>query len=347
MDTQTPVPVVVPKQVSLALSSSDQLHLETSKTAFTVRSNTSLFRFDLAQGLLVEWQVNGRALLGAAGGSSSCSPGAAPLTLGFWRAPTDNDAGRQSKTWRQYGLDALTSQLRAFHVSENTDSSVSVSLTAQTYISPPILAWGFDVTTTYSISAVDNSLTISVHLVPHNLDSAPKTLPRVGLDVSLAPYLTRARWYGLGPGESYLDKKAAQRVGLWDMPADELATVYEVPQENGNRCETRWVQILDAQGCLGLEATYRPREKERQGDEEMKCFQWAAQKYDPTVLEQAKHPCDLEGMERQGLLWRLDCDSAGVGTGACGPGVKEDCQVAYRERWFEFRLRPVTRDVQR
>lgn len=113
-----------------------------------------------------------------------------------------------------------------------------------------------------------------------------------------------------------------------------------MPQENGNRTDTRWVKIhsdTDTQKASrsihGLKATYIPGPNERQ------YFQWAACTHEADILEHADHPCDLT--ERAGPLWRLDADNAGVGTASCGPGTRPEWQVECRERDFAFVLEPL------
>ncbi|MCV5153381.1 beta-galactosidase small subunit, partial [Escherichia coli] len=50
------------------------------------------------------------------------------------------------------------------------------------------------------------------------------------------------------------------------------------------------------------------------------------------------HPCDL--VEEDATLLRLDAKVAGVGTAACGPGVREDLLVKVEEMKFSFVLEP-------
>lgn len=279
------------------------------------------FNFSRARGTLVEWNYGGRSILKKRG-----IPNDPLLALDFWRAPTDNDAAFMSKEWKRYGLDAMTPQLRSFSLEENGPDKAR--LTAVYYYSPPVLAWGFLAKVTYEISSA-GQLSIRVHLAPQG--NAPSTLPRVGLNLQLDSSFQQATWFGAGPGESYSDKATSQQLGIWNSTIANLQTPYEVPQENGNRTSTRWVKVLNEQG-LGIKATYLP------GPNEKEFFQWACCMHDAEDLEKARHPCDLK--KRESPLWRLDADNAGVGTAACGPGVKKVDQVECREREFTFVLEP-------
>ncbi len=278
--------------------------------------------FDRARGCLKSWVVNGSQLL-----ETDPKTGAA-LYLSFWRCPTDNDRPSDELSWRRYGLDSMTSQLRSSSIDRIGPGEIE--LQTITYISPPILAWGFDATTTCRITSV-GCLTVKTHLVPRG--AAPDFLPRIGLNIRLNKNLDTTNWLGLGPGESYPDKHSAQKVGIYTTSVADLATPYEVPQENGNRMDTRWVRMLPSSHYgLGIQAS-------RVDGDGM--LQWAAGQYSPETLERARHPQDLLGKEESSVLWRLDACGAGVGTAACGPGVGERYKVRCEELEFEIRLEGV------
>ena len=301
------------------LHSSAHIEVNSSKLEHRISGHGFSFCFDRARGYLTQWISHGRSIL-----AEDPSEGLV-LSPSFWRAPTDNDMPYDLGYWQRFGLDAMTSELRSFDVFKEESS---VKLDVVTYISPPILAWGFDTKTTYVIAS-DGSLTVKTHLKP--VGSQPKSLPRIGLNVRLHKSLNTVAWLGLGPGESYPDKCSSQKHGCYTATLAELHTPYEVPQENGNRMETRWVEMLDVSG-KGVRATMTRDDKPSR-------FNWAAGKYSPEMLMNAKHPCDL--VEEDAVLWRLDAKVAGVGSAACGPGVREEYQVKCEEVEFEVRLEAV------
>ncbi|KAJ4681520.1 Beta-galactosidase (Lactase) [Exophiala dermatitidis] len=184
--------------------------------------------------------------------------------MDFWRAPTDNDLAWQTAEWKRYGLHMMTSRLKSFQLdrlnaiagsdSPNSDSESwlvngEVRLKAHHALAPPSLAWYFDVETTYIISAVPPAtpwsfyatLEIRTHLTPQG--AHPANLPHVGHNLQLAPGYRNVTWFGRGPEESYNDKRASQRLGIWECTAEEMATRYDVPQEHGNRCDVRWCRV--------------------------------------------------------------------------------------------------------
>ncbi|KAL1878130.1 hypothetical protein VTK73DRAFT_8010 [Phialemonium thermophilum] len=283
-------------------------------TTLVSGSNFS-FQFDSTRGYLTQWKFNGVELL-----ERDETTGAA-IIPSFWRPPTDNDRPTSLPYWRRFGVDTLTSQLRSFRLNHTPDG---VEVTTKSFLSPPVLAWGFNITTKYAISASNGTLALSLSISPTG--SAPSHIPRAGLNVRLPRALDAARWYGLGPGESYPDKSSAQRIGVWAVTSvADLQTPYEVPQENGNRMGVRWVQVTTGQGA-GLRASAANPD----------LFSFAATRHRPDVVEHAKHPCDL--VEEPATLLRLDARVAGVGTGACGPAVKEEFMVKTEDMNFSFVL---------
>ena len=56
------------------------------------------------------------------------------------------------------------------------------------------------------------------------------------------------RWYGLGPEETYADRQRGGRLGIWEKSVRENAARYLVPQESGNHCAVRWMEVTDRQG---------------------------------------------------------------------------------------------------
>lgn len=303
-----------------------KLQVQESKFAVQVSGSDWSLKFDRARGCLTHWISSGLALL-----QPDSNTGAAILPS-FWRAPTDNDVPVALPYWRRFGLDQMTSQLRSFAV-RIIDEADLIEVETQTLLSPPILAWGYNVQSTYTIFS-NGKLNVKTCLRPAG--SQPESLPRAGLNVNLPRKFDQARWFGPGPVESYPDKRSSQRVGIWSKTISELQTSYEVPQENGNRMETRWLEITNLQG-IGIKVTGELSSGMNESAE--RTFQWTAGRYTAAALEEARHPCDL--VEEDATLLKLDAEVAGVGTAACGPGVKDEFQVKCRETKFSFTLEKI------
>ena len=60
-------------------------------------------------------------------------------------------------------------------------------------------------------------------------------LPRFGLSVAFDKRLSMLSWHGKGPGESYVDRQSAARVGVYEGAVAAQLHPYLRPQESGNK----------------------------------------------------------------------------------------------------------------
>ncbi|KAL4945750.1 hypothetical protein BDV06DRAFT_229948 [Aspergillus oleicola] len=314
---------------SIARTSEPLLKTSSTRSYTTIIGTDFSISFSKTTGYLTSWRIHTQEIL-----SDSSSP---TLIPGFWRPPTDNDVPCDLGEWRRYGLDTLTSQLRKFSVSAADESTVVIE--TETFLSPAILAWGFETRTKYTISG-DGALIVKTQIKPTG--AKPVDVPRIGFDLLLNDHLDNATWFGLGPGESYADKKRSQKISIYSATTSELHTPYEVPQEGGNRMETRWLRLCDARDW-GLRVK---READLSFDDESEnvdydkeiLFQWVATRYSPEAVEEAKHTNEL--VPEKQVRVRLDVESSGVGTGACGPRTLDKYRVPCEGRTFGFKIEP-------
>ena len=65
-------------------------------------------------------------------------------------------------------------------------------------------------------------------------------------------------YYGRGPWENYPDRKSGYDISVYRMSLSDYQVDYVRPQDNGNRCDVRWVNIfspdhrLCVKGCQPL-----------------------------------------------------------------------------------------------
>ena len=141
--------------------------------------------------------------------------------------------------------------------------------------------------------------------------------------------------------------------------------MYDMPQESGNRTETRWIRVTNERG-IGLKAVLghnqnsssRPpissSKDERPGSPldhwtkvdkaledvfEPVGFDFALSRYSAKDLEQAQHPHELKCSD--GIVFRIDHDHHGLGTAACGPDVLDQYQLKTRDFSFSVYLEPI------
>jgi hypothetical protein len=196
------------------------------------------------------------------------------------------------------------------------DPAGVLKIVVQSWVAPPVLAWGFDTTTTYIVRG-GGEIRIHIHAAPRG--PSPKTLPRFGLEIGLSKSISTVKWFGRGPGESYNDKKEAARIGVWTSSVDDMMINYEFPQENGNRTDTRWVDLTDEKGS-GLRAILNCEKPSRETG-----FDFNVQRFSAHELQQARHPYELGKSDK--VLFRIDGGHHGLGTASCGPGVLEQYQL--------------------
>lgn len=243
--------------------------------------------------------------------------------LSVWRAPTDNDGGDRGglqAEWRRQGLDKVTHRLDAFAVEETQEGVV---VRVATRVAPPAQRWGLRAETRTLVRA-DGSVRIEVAVDPEG--DVPSPLPRIGLTMALPGELTTARWYGLGPGEAYVDTCQAQRLGVWEMPVDALRTDYVFPQESGNRHLVRWLELTDDAG-RGLRVAGEP------------ALDFAAERFAVEDIDRARHTTDL--VPRDFVTLRLDHRHHGIGSASCGPGPLEPYCLRPEPFRFAFELTAV------
>lgn len=68
-------------------------------------------------------------------------------------------------------------------------------------------------------------------------------LPRVGICFKMDCTNNKVNWYGRGPFETYPDRKMGAKIGVYSGSIEEQYVPYIVPQECGNKTETRWMQV--------------------------------------------------------------------------------------------------------
>ncbi|RAG81309.1 beta-galactosidase [Streptacidiphilus pinicola] len=240
--------------------------------------------------------------------------------LDVWRAPTDNDlgGGEQSlaRIWQRAGLD----RLRHRTVSAAIDGD---GFTVRTRVAAAASDRGL--LTTYGWREQDGCLRLDLTVEPDG-DWSGLALPRIGLQLAVALGCAEVGWYGLGPGESYRDSRAAARLGAWSSPFEALQTPYLMPQENGNRSQVRWAEFTDA-GGRGLRVTGDP------------VFDFAARPWSGAALAAARHPHELSP---DGLLHlSLDLAHDGLGSASCGPGPLPEHRLHPRKDQLSLLLSPV------
>jgi beta-galactosidase/beta-glucuronidase len=154
----------------------------------------------------------------------------------------------------------------------------------------------------------------------------PAFLPRVGLRLTLPPALEQLAWYGLGPHETYADRKTGAAAGIHTSTVTDQFVPYIKPQEHGNHTETRWLRLTDGAGRGLLVVGAQP-------------FDFSAHHYAAEDLTTATHTYDLR--RRPEVILNLDAMQGGLGNASCGPGVLPPYLVLPGEHRLRVTLYPV------
>lgn len=262
-----------------------------------------------------------------------------PLTLDLYRAQTDNDRGgpfgpewvdRRVHQTRQHFERMTTatststptptdssSTVNRENDQTTTTTSTTVKITIQSRVAPPVLAWSIATTTTYTFTA--SSCHIRVQARPSGA-LLPTTFARFGLSLGLRS-VRIVEWFGRGPQESYRDKKRAQYVNTWGFAVDGMWADYDVPQDNGNRTDVRWVELRSSWGGEEKGRLLRARFGDHNGGS------FSVSRYGTKDVDECMHPYELHKRKREDCLVRLDWYHHGLGTGSCGPATLPEYQL--------------------
>lgn len=198
----------------------------------------------------------------------------------FWRAPTSNDHGNfMMQRYGQWLLASLYSSHKYLDQDqirmEMPDVHISGDQVQVSYVCHLPARPGAVCKITYQVYG-DGTVqtTLSYDPVPELMD-----MPEFGMMIKMDAAYDQLAWYGRGPQETYGDRIAGSKVGIYrNRVADNMAG-YLVPQECGNKTGVRWAKVTDQKG-RGLLFT---------GDN----MSFSALPYTPFEIEQAAHDYEL------------------------------------------------------
>ena len=178
------------------------------------------------KGAITEINVNGRNILKA------------PLEPYFWKPENDNQqkAGfaKRVAPWEKAGENR---QLKSIKVS----SSKGITTIKCAYTLPV----GADYELCYGINSAGD-IKVEADYRPTQADIP--LIPKFGMRMRLTSDFDKVEYYGRGPWENYPDRKLGYDIGHYTMPLADFQVDYVRPQDNGNRCDVRWL-TLSSDGC--------------------------------------------------------------------------------------------------
>lgn len=272
-----------------------QIHIKGREFAYTIDKRTALF---------TEMKFAGREYLNH------------PMELNIWRAPTDNDMYIKSE-WKKAHYDraytrAYTTEVVQGRHGVKIISHASVVAKTVQKILDVMIAW-----------KIDNTGRIDADIAVTKDDEFPD-LPRFGVRMFLDKKLTDARYFGMGPQESYRDKHQAASHGLYRANVGDLHEDYIRPQENGSHYDCEYVELNNSRYGIVVSAE--------------NAFSFNASYYTQEELEKKTHNYELT--ESDSVVFCVDYALNGIGSNSCGPVVLDQYRfddVLFR---FQFTLVP-------
>lgn len=289
----------IPKTVvdsELQVNENDtQIHIKGREFAYTIDKRTALF---------TEMKFAGREYLNH------------PMELNIWRAPTDNDMYIKSE-WKKAHYDKAYTRA---YTTEVVQGKHGVKITSHASVVAETVQKILDVTITWKIEAAGK---IDADIAVTKDDEFPD-LPRFGVRMFLDKKLSAARYFGMGPQESYCDKHQAASHGLYQANVDDLHEDYIRPQENGSHYDCEYVELNNSRYGIVVSAE--------------NAFSFNASYYTQEELEEKTHNYEL--IESDSVVFCVDYALNGIGSNSCGPVVLEQYRfddVLFR---FQFTLIP-------
>ena len=268
-----------------------QIHIKGREFSYTIDRRTALF---------TEMKFAGREYLNH------------PMELNIWRAPTDNDMYIKSE-WKKAHYDKAYTRAYTIEVAQGKHG---VKITSHASVVAETVQKILDVTITWKIAAagkIDADIAVTK-------DGEFPDLPRFGVRMFLDKKLSDARYFGMGPQESYRDKHQAASHGLYRANIGDLHEDYIRPQENGSHYDCEYVELNNSR--YGIVASAE------------KAFSFNASYYTQEELEKKTHNYELT--ESDSVVFCVDYALNGIGSNSCGPVVLD--QYRFNDVLFRFQF---------
>ena len=272
-----------------------------TERSVTLTAGSVTATVDAATGYLSGYAVRGCELMRS------------PLVPNFWRASTDNDR-RGWRTRERMGAWRTMPERLKLESLNAADGAVTAV----------VCGGGVRLALRYRLAA-DGELAVSYDL--RIADTLPEPR-RIGLQALWSGVLDRYVYCGRGPGENYADRKEGSLFGVYSGNTADFSPAYIYPQECGNRCDVRYLQLAGKGGGVVFA-----------GRQPLCVSVWPCTQ---EALDAAEHTHEIVRLDDAWLV-NVDCAQAGVG-GTDSWSVKSRPSEAYRllekHYGYEFVIAP-------
>ena len=305
------IPMQIRKDGFSVRETADKLQVTEGQGGLTVENSRVTAKFSTVFGKLISFGKDGKEYL-------TEGP-----RMNVYRATIDNDMYKKEDWMNKYFLQKPVEETAYVNWEEEADKTV---VRIGTYFSCYNQSWGFSCDYTYEIYSCGQMRVELQGKAMQRGKLEPEFFPRIGITMKADRKLQNTMWYGMGPGESYVDSKAASVMGIYKNTVDGMMTNYVFPQENGHREQVKWFRIGDGRDgllCkmkapLGLNLA----------------------NYTDESLEQAQHPFAIE--KADDVIIHLDYLHSGLGSNSCGEEQLEENKVKLQDFALAFTLQTVT-----
>lgn len=282
----------------------EKLCVEEDDTEVRISTSKFSYVYDKLVGIFKEMKVGDKSLLEA------------PMEYNIWRAPTDNERNIKSEWYAAHYNQAIArAYTTTVAVEENCVKLITVLSLAAKHLQRMM-----DIETTwivYGTGVVD--VNMKVRRNPVFL-----FLPRFGIRLCLPKKMNRVTYCGIGPYESYIDKRRAGYHGVFESEVKDMHEDYIKPQENGSHYDCDYVMVAGEQNTLTVAGETT--------------FSFNASVYTQEELTNKAHNYELE--EAPFTVLCIDYRQSGIGSNSCGPELAKEYRLDEEEFSFGIRILP-------
>ena len=238
-----------------------------------------------------------------------------PMEYNIWRAPTDNDR-RVKLEWMRAQYDRVSPRAYETKVTVEEDR---VKMETVLSLSAVYIQRILDIEVCWTVFS-DGTLDVQICAKKNPVFPF---LPRFGLRLFLPKDMASVTYCGIGPYESYIDKRRAGYHGVFAGEVKEMHEDYIRPQENGSHYDCDYVVAKGRNVSLTVAGE--------------KTFSFNASEYTQEELTEKAHNYELE--ESPYTVLCVDYRQSGIGSESCGPNRLE--KYCLNEGQMEFKVRLV------
>lgn len=200
------------------------LTIDSIQDSYIVKNHNAEVRIDKI-GEMYSWILNGKQLI-----QKSLKPS-------FWKPVNDNQAAAKFAERTAPWKDAAQNRVLRSASVVKQNGLIRIKFDFKLILGP-------DYSILYSFDKYGN-IQVEVEYVPNDESTNLPIIPRFGMNLHLQKDFKNIEYYGKGPWENYPDRMKAALIGVYDTSVEDFQTEYIHPQENGNRCEVRWIDFAD------------------------------------------------------------------------------------------------------